>query len=68
MEHLGWDIILLSSSLLSHVTMVPPTTSATTNNISVSIEATKMTRLSLMHILHYMLIDREQNLQQDSDE
>lgn len=54
-EHLGWDNILLPSSLLSHVTMVPPTTSATTNNTSVSTEATEVTRLSFMHILQFIL-------------
>lgn len=44
-KHLGWDIIPLPSAQLSHVTTVPATTSATTNNTSVSGEAIEMTRL-----------------------
>lgn len=54
-RHLGWDIILLPSSPLSNSTTVPPTSSATTNNTSVSAEATEMTCLSLMKILHCTL-------------
>lgn len=45
MRHLGWDIILLPSSLLSHSTMAPPNLSATANNTSVSAEATETTCL-----------------------
>lgn len=55
MKHLGWDIILLASSLLSHVPAVPATTSATTNNTPVTAEAIEMTCLSLMKILDCML-------------
>lgn len=50
MKHLGQDIIQQPSPLLSLVTMVPATTSATTNNTAVSAEATEMTCLSLMKI------------------
>lgn len=55
MKHLGQDTVLLPSPLLSLVTMVPATTFAMTNNNSVSAQATEMTCVSLLKILHCML-------------